>query len=63
MTALLSMRAGGVVIGGAALAVLAFLVFGGGASEPQITALDCSSCDARHARLAQLRAADTEVTE
>jgi hypothetical protein len=63
MTALLSMRAGGVVIGGAALAISALLGFGSGASEPQISAPDCSSCDARHARLAQLRAADTEATE
>ncbi len=63
MTSLRSARAGGLALGGAAVAISALLVFGRGASEPRISAPDCSSCDARHARLTQLRAAGTDATE
>ncbi|NJS39557.1 MAG: hypothetical protein HC783_11690 [Rhodobacteraceae bacterium] len=63
MTAFHSARACGVVISGAALALSAVLVFGQGTSAPQIIAPECSSCDAWHARLMQLRPAVTEATE
>ncbi|TAG11714.1 MAG: hypothetical protein EAZ40_16960 [Rhodobacterales bacterium] len=63
MTALPSARTAGVAIVGAALAISALLGFGPGASDPQFSTPDCSSCDARHARLTELRAAKTEATE
>jgi hypothetical protein len=63
MTALQSPRAGVFVIGSAVVALSSLVTFGWGAMEPQISTPDCSSCDARHARLAHLRAAGPDATE